>query len=81
MTGIDYVLNQHDRFMSTAPVAEDLRKPALAGRRPFRRYLYLTTLSIVALMGALFLYSRPFQSNTRRLWETCTEWIHQVFQS
>ena len=81
MTGIDYVLDQHDRFMSTAPVAEDLRKPALAGRRPFRRYLYLTTLSIVALMGTLFLYSRPFQSNTWRLWETCTEWINQVFQS
>lgn len=81
MTGIDYVLDQHDRFMSTTPVAEDLRKPALAGRRPFRRYLYLTTLSIAALMGTLFLYSRPFQSNTRRLWETCAEWINQVFQS
>ncbi len=81
MTGIDYVLDQHDRFMSTNPVTEDLRKPALAGRRPFRRYLYLTTLSIAALMGTLFLYSRPFQSNTRRLWETCAEWINQVFQS
>ena len=81
MTGIDYVLDQHDRFMSTNPVAEDLRKPALAGRHPFRRYLYLTTLSIATLMGTLFLYSRPFQSNTRRLWETCAEWINQVFQS
>ena len=55
MTGIDYVLDQHDRFMSTNPVAEDLRKPALAGRHPFRRYLYLTTLSIATLMGTLFL--------------------------